>query len=185
MRIKEHKSGIVIILYALLQATLIYYCLELGNKNPFLNGVLYTVINILTIFVIMSAVFLIVQRWWISSLVVGIPFAVLSIANYYTLAYRNSPISTQDIHNFGTTLSVIESYKFPINVFVIGIIVFFALQIAVVAQLYKREKVRKLTFKSKILKNLVLVLCGWGFLHLVYFAENPIKQRDTFVFRTR
>ncbi|MBR5155967.1 MAG: sulfatase-like hydrolase/transferase [Clostridia bacterium] len=177
----RHKWGVVTLLYALLSSTLTYYCLELGNKNPLMNGIFYTFINILTIFVIQSVMYLAVRRWWIASLVTGIPLTVLSIANYYTLCFRNSPISTQDIHNFGTTLSVIDSYSFPINVFVIGIVIFFVLNIAVTVQLYRREKGKRYSLKNILIKNIcLLIFCGL-FTHFVYFAENPIKPRNTFV----
>ncbi len=179
--IMKHKADIVILLYALLSAALTYYCLEVGNKNPLMNGVFYTFINILTVFVVQSVIYLVVRRWWVAALAVNIPFTVLSIANYYTLCFRNSPISTQDIHNFGTTLSVIDSYKFPINAFVVGIVVFFALNIAVAVQLYKHEKGRKYSFKNILIKNACLLLFCGLFTHLVYFAENPIKPRNTFV----
>ncbi len=179
--IENRKAENVVMMYALLSSTLTYCCLELGNKNPLMNGVFYTIINILTIFVVQSAVYLIVRRWWIAALVTNAPFTVLSIANYYTLCFRNSPISTQDIHNFGTTLSVIDSYKFPLNAFVIGIVIFFALNIAVAVQLFKREKGQKLPLKTILLKNLCLVAFCGVFVHLVYFAENPIKPRNTFV----
>ncbi len=179
--ITKHKSGLVILLYALLSSTLTYYGLELGNKNPLMNGWLYTIINILTIFVVQSVVYLIVRRWWIAAVVTNLPFTVLSIANYYTLCFRNSPISTQDIHNFGTTLSVIDSYSFPLNIFVVGIVIFFALNIAVAVQLFKRERGRKQALKNILIKNLcMLIFCG-VFTHFVYFAENPIKPRNTFV----
>ncbi len=177
----KYKSGLVILLYALLSSTLTYYCLELGNKNPLMNGLFYTIINILTVFVVQSAVYLIVRRWWIAAVVTNLPFTVLSIANYYTLCFRNSPISTQDIHNFGTTLSVIDSYSFPLNIFVVGIAVFFVLNIAVAVQLFKRERGRKQALKNILIKNLcLLIFCGM-FTHFVYFAENPIKPRNTFV----
>ncbi len=179
--IYKHKSDIIILLYALLSSTLTYYCLELGNKNPLMNGLFYTVVNILTIFTVQSALYLILRRWWISAIVCNVPFVVLSIANYYTLCFRNSPISTQDIHNFGTTLSVIDSYSFPLNIFVIGIVIFFALNIAVVMQLYRREKGRKQPLKTILAKNLCLICFCGAFVHFVYFAENPIKPRNTFV----
>lgn len=179
--ILKYKSDIIIFLYALLSSTLTYYCLELGNKNPLMNGVFFTFINIFTIFVVQSVVYLIVRRWWIAAVVTNLPFTILSIANYYTLCFRNSPISTQDIHNFGTTLSVIDSYSFPLNAFVIGIVIFFALNIAVVVQLYKREKLRKQLLKMVLLKNLCLIVFCGAFIHFAYFAENPIKPRDTFV----
>lgn len=175
------KKSFVTLLFALLNATLIYYCLELGNKNPFMNGFLYTGINILTIFVLISAVFFFVQRWWLSSLIVSIPCLILSIANYYTLLYRNSPISTQDLHNLGTTLSVIDSYKFPISVYVIAVIVFFVLSILASMHLRTLEKGKKVTFKKVLIKNTCLVLFGIIFIHSVYLAKDPIKPRTTFV----
>ncbi len=177
----KHKAESIIFLYAMLSSVLTYYALELGNKNPLMNGLFYTVINILTIFVVQSVVYLIVRRWWIAALVTNIPFTVLSIANYYTLCFRNSPISTQDIHNFGTTLSVIDSYSFPINIFVIGIIIFFVLNITVAIQLYRHEKYYKQSIKNILIKNLCLILFCGVFTHFVYFAENPIKPRNTFV----
>ncbi len=184
-KIKElllrHKHGIITLLYALLSSTLIYYCLELGNKNALLNGVFYTFVNILTVFTLQAAVFILFQRWWISALAVGMPLTVLSIANYYTLLYRNSPISTQDIHNAGTALSVLDSYRFPLSVFVLGIVLFFALNIAVTLQLYKREKKQKRFFKKSAVQSLCLVLFCGIFLHSVYFSDNPIKPRNTFV----
>ena len=177
----KNKESIVIFLYALLEAALIYYCLELGNKNPLLNGFFYTIVNILTVFVIQSVIYMLARKWWIAGLVTGIPLTLLSIANYYTLIYRNSPISTQDIHNLGTTISVIDSYNFPLSVFVLGIIIFLLLQIAVVIQLFKHEKNRRTTFCRAALKTLVLALFCSSFTYFMYFSENPIKPRNTFV----
>lgn len=179
--IKNHKPGTYTLLYSLLHSTLVYYCLELGNKNPLLNGMFYTFINILTVFALQSAIFIFVRRRWIAALVSGIPLTVLSIANYYTLMFRNSPISTQDIHNAGTALSVMESYSFPLTAFVIGIIVFFILQVLTIIQLYRHEKCIIRSLKSTLLKNAGTALLCVLFIHLVYFAENPIKPRNTFV----
>ncbi len=177
----KHKVWIMVHLYVLLSSALLYYCLELGNKNPFLNGVFYTFVNILTVFVVMSAIYLVVRRWWIASGILSIPVLVLSVANYYTLMFRNSPISTQDIHNAGTALSVMGSYNFPITAFVIGIVIFFALNVAVIFRLRAMEKGIKRNWKSVVLKNVSLCLFGVLFTHFVYFASNPIKPRNTFV----
>ncbi len=177
----EHKTGVYIILYSLLHAALVYYALELGNKNPLLNGAFYTIINILTIFVLQSMAHIIVRRRWIATSITGIALVVLSIANYYTLMFRNSPISTQDIHNVGTTLSVIDSYHFPITAFVLGILIFFGLEIAVSVRLHNLEKGQKRPIKRTLLLNAGTVLFCMGFMHMVYFAENPIKPRNTFV----
>lgn len=179
--IKNHKPGTYTLLYSLLHSALVYYCLELGNKNPLMNGVFYTVLNILTVYVLQSALYIILRRRWIAALACGLPLTVLSIANYYTLMFRNSPISTQDIHNAGTALSVMDSYSFPLTLFVLGIIVFFVLQIAVVHRLFKLEKGRKRPLKKVLLNNMGTLVFCMAFLHLVYFAEAPIKPRNTFV----
>ena len=179
--LSEHKQGGYIILYSLLHALLVYYALELGNKNPLFNGIFYTFVNIVTIFVLQSIIHIIAQRRWIATSVVGILTTALSVANYYTLMFRNSPISTQDIHNMGTTLSVIDSYHFPITAFVIGILIFFGLEIAVSARLYSLEKAKKRGFKKMVLKNALTVIFCISFMHMVYFAQNPIKPRNTFV----
>lgn len=179
--IKSKKKGIITLLYALLSSALIYYCLELGNKNPFMNGFFYTFVNILTIFSIQSVIYLLSQRWWISSALTSILLTILSIANYYTILYRNQPISTQDIHNMGTTLSVIDSYKFPITVYVIAIAVFFILNLLVVGVLFQREKGSKLKLKSFFAKNVSIVLFIALFLNIVYLGDHTIKPRNTFV----
>lgn len=178
---KTHRRGINTVLLALLNAAIIYYCLELGNKNPFLNGFLYTIVNIVTVFTIQTAIYLIFQRWWIASAVTALPLTVLSIANYYTLAYRNLPISTQDIHNAGTAAAVIKSYSFSISFYVAAIILLFSLSVYIIVLLYRREKCKKQTFKHAALKNICLLLFCVIFVNTVYLGKNPLKPRDTFV----
>ncbi len=179
--LKQNKDGFKVFGYAVLNAVLIYYCLELGNKNPFFNGVFYTGINVLIVFSLVSAIFFFVQRWWISSLVVTVPVLCLSIANYYTILYRNSPISTQDIHNFGTTLSVIDSYSFPFSLYVLGILICLVLIILVTHRLYRLEKGKKVSLRAVVGKNLAIVVFFTAFFYTVFLAENPIKPRNTFV----
>ena len=179
--IKIKKESFITLLYALISSALLYYCLELGNKNPFMNGFFYTFVNILTVFLIQSVVCILVQRWWLASVITSIPLTLLSIANYYTIMFRNQPISTQDIHNAGTTLSVIGSYKFPITLYVIAIIVFFILNLLVARVLYSREKGKPFKIKSMLLKDICIILFAILFVNTVYLGENPIKPRNTFV----
>ncbi len=166
---------------ALANAFLIYYCLELGNKNPLFNGFLYTGVNILTIFTAMAAVFIFVQRWWISSVVVGVPAIALAIANYYTILYRNSPISTQDIHNATTALGVAGNYSFPLNAYVMGALAVFAVLVFVTIRLRRIERSIKLSFKIATARIICITLFGTAFMYGVYFAPKPLKPRTTFV----
>lgn len=179
--LKKHSYGINTVLIALLNSAILYYCLELGNKNPLMNGFLYSIINTVTVFTVQTAIYLVCQRWWISSVVTGIPLTALSIANYYTLAYRNLPISTQDIHNAGTALSVLKSYSFGISLYVAAIILLFSLSIYLTVILYRREKGKKSSLKNAALKNTCLLLFCLIFVNAVYLGKHPIKPRDTFI----
>lgn len=177
----ENHKGVKVWLLALLNAFLIYYCLELGNKNPLFNGFLYTGINVLTVFIVMSAVFVFVQRWWIASIVVGVPAFILSVANYYTILYRNSPISTQDLHNAGTALNVLGNYSFPLSVYVIGAVAVFAVLIFAIIKLRSFEREIKLSLKTATARIISLAVFGTAFMYGVYFAPKPLKPRTTFV----
>ena len=179
--IKCHKHGIVTVLYAMLNGFLVYYCLELGNHNPFMNGLLFTPLNALTVFVLMAAVYLFVQRWWISSLVISIPLTVLSIANNYTLLFRNSPISTQDLHNAGTAVAVLDGYTLGLDWYIAGIIIVFLASVYVTILLKRREKGKKITLKGVLIKDLCIILVCSTFMYVTYFAKNPLKPRNTFM----
>ena len=166
---------------ALLNAAIFYYCLELGNKNPLMNGLFYTFVNIFTIFSLMAGVYTLVRRWWISSLIVGIPCTALGIANYYTLLYRNQPISTQDIHNLGTSVDVLGSYKFPLSLYVVTIVLLFGISVIVMLMLKRAERARTRSALTAVLHNVCLIaLCG-VFVFSMYLGKNPIKPRNTFV----
>ncbi len=180
-RLKAHKKGLQVWGLALLNAFLLYYCLELGNKNFLFNGPFYTLVNIITVFTIQSAIYLIFQYWWLAASITAVPVTLLSIANYYTLMFRNQPISTQDIHNAGTALSVLGSYKLLPNIYVIAILVCFALSIWVIKKLFSLEKGKKIIFKNMAIKNICLLLFCVIFVRCVYLGENPVKPRNTFV----
>ena len=57
-----NKKGIMPFVLALVHAFVIYYCLEVGNKNFLMNGLLFTPINILTVFAVTAFVYLFCQR---------------------------------------------------------------------------------------------------------------------------
>ena len=179
--IDAHKSGLMILAYALQISVILYYCLEIGNRNFFFNGIFYTFINIILVFVLQSAVYLIVHRWWLASSVIAVPVTLLSIANNYTIQFRNLPISPQDIHNVKTTLAVIGGYKFKINLYIIPIAILVIVCVAVIKKLYALEKGRKTEWKREIIKSACLLLCGPLFVYGCFFGKKPIMPKDTFL----
>lgn len=177
----EHKKSIQTFFLALAHAFVIYFCLETGNRNPYMNGITYTVINTISVFSVSSFLYLFLQRWWLSSLIMSVPLTVLSVANFYTLMFRNSPISTQDLYNAGTAMSVLDSYSFPMTGYVLGILIAFGLSVALVVLMFRMEKGKKLALKSILIRDLCFVACFGVFFNAVYFAENSIKPKTTFV----
>ena len=176
-----HKKFIQTFFLAFAHAFVIYFCLETGNRNPYMNGITYTVINTVSVFAVSSFLYLFLQRWWLSSLIMSIPLTVLSVANFYTLMFRNSPISTQDLYNAGTAMSVLGSYSFPITGYVLGILIAFGISVALVVLMFRMEKGKKLALKNIIVRNLCFVACFGVFFNAVYFGENSIKPKTTFV----
>ncbi len=165
----------------LLSAAISYCCLEVGNKNLLMNGLFYTPVNILTVFSLTAVLYTVLRRWRAASIITGTACALLGIVNYYTLIYRNQPVSTQDIHNIGTSLDVLGSYKFGISFWVLLIILLFGANIYVNVLLGRAEKQRKRNIAEAVLHSVgLIVLCG-AFLFLMYFGKNPIKPRNTFV----
>ena len=178
--IAAHKSLLAFVL-AIVYAFLIFCCLETGNKNPAFPETFYVFVNILTVFAFSAVTYIFIQRWWISSLIMGIPLTILSVANYYTLVFRNSPISTQDLYNAGTAMSVLDSYSFDITPSIVGIIIYFVLSVALVYLMYRLEKGKKYIFRNIIIKDVCLIASFMLFFHTVYFAEEPIKPKTTIV----
>ncbi len=178
--LSDHKREVATFFIAFLHAFLMYYCLELGNKNPFMNGVFYTIINVISIFAIHSLIYLFTQRWWIASLIVSVPVTVLSIANYYTLLFRNAPISTQDLYNVGTAMGVMDGYSLHMSAWVVAIIVVASISLVLIPILYHREKGKKYVGKEILKRNVSLLLFFAFFFNFIYFGDHPIKPRSTF-----
>ena len=177
----QNRQNVITVLYALLSSVLIYYGLELGNHNPFMNGLLFTGLNVLTVFFIIAAVYVLVQRWWVASLVIALPMAILSIANNYTLLYRNFPISTQDLHNAATAMDVLKGYSLEINLYVLGIIIVFILLVYVSLLLRRLERGKRYALKTILMRDVSIILIGAAFMYATYFSKHPIKPKDTFL----
>ena len=177
----RNKKYIQAFLLAFVHAFLIYFCLETGNRNPYMNGVVYSLINATSIFALTSVLYLFLQRWWLSSLIMSIPLTFLSIANYYTLMFRNSPISTQDLYNAGTAMSVLDSYSFPLTGHIVMIILAFVVSVALVFVMRRLEKGKRFSFVRIIAKNICLIAAFLTFFNVIYFADNSFKPKTTFV----
>lgn len=177
----KKSPNLKIILLCLLSCTVIYYCIEIGNKNPFLNGPIYTWINILTLFCIESVLYAVFRRHWFSTLLLTLLSGLLSVANYYTLLFRNQPISTQDIHNAKTAMNVLGSYKLGFDVYIAVILLLVLIGVGVSLTLFKAEKERRQSIKRAAVESVALVGFSVVFMFVAYFSPKPIKPKNTFV----
>lgn len=102
---------------SLLIIAVVSFCqLEIANHNIFFKtmSVVNIGINILTLFVFMEILYMILNRAWISIIIWEIVTALLGIANYYTLHFRGTPVTAQDIPSIGTAINVSADLEFTL-----------------------------------------------------------------------
>ena len=179
--VNGHRKQIQPLALAFINVFLIYYMLEVGNKNLWMNGPFFTILNIITVFVPVAAIYLFTQRWWISTLTVAVPMAVLSVINSYVIMFRNSPVSTQDIFNLRTAMSVMNSYSFALNIYIVAVIMIFAAIIFGVVLLFRMEKGKKYVWKNIIIKDICMILAFSAFIYITYLSPKPLKPTATFM----
>ncbi len=175
--LKNNKFNMFLYISAV--AFLCYYALEVSCSNYLFNGWLYTPVNIICMGAIIALVYLFVRRWWIASSVTSVITVVLSFINYYTVKFKGQPVSTQDIHNAGTALNVLDSYKFEIGIPVIVVFVIGFLLLLLILKMRKTEKKKKLV--PELIKTAVIPALVFLFAFGMFFSENSVKPKLTIV----
>ena len=89
------------------------------NLNPWeqLAGFspLYLLLNLLTLGVFLGILLIIFGRMWLTGVICSGVCAVVSIVNYFVIAYHGMPLSFQLLQNLSTAMNVISGYSFPID----------------------------------------------------------------------
>ena len=178
MKLLKNKK-FEICLWVVAVALLCYYALEVSCLNYLFNGWLYTPVNILCVLSVISLVYLFVRRWWIASGTVSILTVVLSFINYYTVKFKGQPVSTQDIHNAGTALNVLDSYKFEIGIPIIVVIAIGFLLLLLILKMRKEEEKKKII--PELIKTAIIPLLVFVFAFGMFFSENSVKPKLTIV----
>lgn len=135
----------------------------------------YIILNILTIVVLINVLAILVNRWWISSLVISTILLIVSIANYFVIQFHAMPLSVNELRNIGTAAGVIGSYKFSVDSYVLFMLLFYLLSLVFVNLLKETEAGETYTWKQIIFKDAVVCVLSLGILHKGYWSENPIK----------
>ena len=175
--LKNNKFNMFLYISAV--AFLCYYALEVSCSNYLFNGWLYTPVNIICMGAIIALVYLFVRRWWIASSVTSVLTVVLSFINYYTVKFKGQPVSTQDIHNAGTALNVLDSYKFEIGIPILVVMLLGFLLLLLILKMRKTEKKKKLV--PELVKTAVIPALVFLFAFGMFFSENSVKPKLTIV----
>lgn len=161
----------------------LYIQLEIGNHNLSLQIVRVALLNIATIFSLILFVYNLTLRWWSASLVVGTFTIFLSIANYYTIAFRDLPISFADIKNLGTAVAVLDGYDLFVDKNIVMCIFLFILITILAILLRFIEKKKQSTWKKILFRCFVSIILITCFYRVQYEGKGiilkPIKPLKT------
>ena len=178
---EERKQNLRINLLCFLVSFLYYYQLEICNKNFLFNGFVFTFVNIFMIFSLITVLGLFTVRKWIASAVVGVLSTIVAIINFYTVLFRNQPASPLDIHNIGTAMDVIGSYKPGFHFTVILTVLLFAMSIFVILKVRKLEENKRYTLNQYGIRIMTTIGLTFVFFYVVFFAKYSIKPKLTLV----
>lgn len=183
-RIKREKRKKNYRVYAstLLISFLYYYALEICNKNWLFNGAVFTFVNIFLIYSLIYLLSTVFVKRWIASIVCGGVTTTVSVINFYTVMYRNKPVSPLDIQNAQTAFNVLGSYEFGFHFTVLASLVLYAAGIlTAVFLLRKYEKEKEQGVREYIIRLGAALGLSAVLLYLVFFAGFSLKPKHTLV----
>lgn len=153
------------------------------NLNPWeqLAGFspLYLLLNLLTLGVFLGILWIIFGRMWLAGVICSGVCAVLSIVNYFVIAYHGMPLSFQLLQNLSTAMNVISGYSFPIDSVVRCLIGVFLLNAGICLIYRKFLSPAVLSGKQRLIGLLIFSLytstvAVWG-----YLGSSAVKPRST------
>ena len=162
---------------SLVMIAMVQFCqLEIANHNVFFRNMSLTniIINIITVFAFLTFLYAVFNRLWISIIIQEIVVTVLGIANYYTLQFRGTPVTAQDIPSIGTAINVSSDLKFTLQIVVTFLGIVAACCIIYALYLKKLENLRQKWY-IRIAAGVSSVLILWFF----YYCPLSPKPSNT------
>lgn len=156
----------------------IQFCqLEIANHNVFFKNMslLNIAINIFTLFLFLMLLYAVTNRGWLSIIFQELVVTVLGIANYYTLHFRGTPVTAQDIPSVGTAINVSSELKFTLQVVAVFLMVVAVVCVEYALFLRKVEEIRRKRYWQRGLKILISIALLW----FIYFCEFSPKPANT------
>ena len=180
---KKILKGLAELLLAVAMVVAGYFMLEVSSTaslhHCFVMPVRYILLNVFTIGILLSVLILLTNRVWLASLLCSLCVGVIAGINYYTVMYRNLPLTIQDIHNARTALGVIASYSFEIDkkfVFILGLACGMMVLSALCGWLCRKVR---FGWKMSLARVAVMVCVGFLVFHYGYFGSKPVKPKKT------
>lgn len=114
-----------------------------------------------------------VGKVWITTLISGMVFTIVSVVNYYVILYHGMPLTLSEFKNLKTALYVAGSYSYPVNRTVLWILVSFLFIFCTSIFLKKRQAIIKRSVCA-----VILTVC-FGAVYISFFGSNPVKPKVT------
>lgn len=163
---------------SLLLIAVVSFCqLEIANHNIFFRtmSVMNIAINILTLFVFLEILYITLNRAWISIIVWEIVTAILGVANYYTLYFRGTPVTAQDIPSIKTAINVSSDLNFTLMLVASFLLLVTACCIVYACFLRRYEEKRIGRWHIRAIK----AAAGIFFLWFIYSCSYSPKPANT------
>lgn len=151
--------------------------LEIANHNVFFKtmSVLYMGINILTLFLFMWITYMVLNRAWLSMMIWQTAVTIAGVGNYYTLHFRGTPVTAQDVPSIATAINVSADLEFTLQIIATFLVTVSACCIVYAMELRKLEIFRKGLYAKRLCKTAAAVLVIWFF----YFCSYSPKPLNT------
>lgn len=104
------ELSIIISIFICSWIQLQFSCIHDSIMELFKIDIKYILLNLLTGYVVFSAVFIIINMLWISCFIFSILTFLVSAVNYYVIQLHSSPLTVSELANFKTALNVIGGY---------------------------------------------------------------------------
>lgn len=168
-------------IFALLSSIALFVMMEIANRNANWIGMGWKVtsVNIGTYFAVILVLWMITGSWGIGCGISILVFTVFGIVNLYSLEFRQTPISTRDIHNVRTAWNVLGAYEIALNkrvlfLFVAGLFLFL---IALLLRHCERNR-KKRNLKRVLARILGSVICLVLFFYVCYWGKDPVISQE-------
>lgn len=152
--------------------------LEISIGNASLIHFKYIILSILTLGFVNLFITILLQRFWLGSLLSGLFFSIIAIANFYVIEFRGMPITTQDILNVRTAFEVSRAYRFDISFSACLIVIFSILIIFFSILIKKIECNLEGIGRKKIIVMGISLFIIMVYMYFGYFSQNPIKPEN-------